>query len=71
MEHLIINGADLGPVQGYRQNRELSRWSFLMTAGYYIGADFSSIKSFESSGNLEIITFREAVRCPPPPRPWW
>ena len=48
MQHLIINGADLGPVQGYRQNRELSRWSFLMTAGYYIGVDFSSIKSFKS-----------------------
>ena len=62
MQHLIINGADLGPVQGYRQNRELSRWSFLMTAGYYIGVDFASIKSFKSSGNLEIITFREAVQ---------
>ena len=60
MQHLISNGEDLDPVQGYRQNRELSRWSFLMTAGYYIGVDFSSIKSFESSGNLEIITFREA-----------
>ena len=62
MQHLIINDADLGPVQGYSQNRELSRWSFLMTAGYYIGVDFSRIKSFTSSGNLEIITFREAAQ---------
>ena len=62
MQHLIINDADLGPVQGYRQNRELSRWSFLMTAGYYIDVDFSRIKSFTRSGNLEILTFREAAQ---------
>ena len=62
MQHLIINDADLGPVQEYRQNRELSLWSFLMNAGYYIGVDFSSIKRFTSSGNLEIITFRGAAQ---------
>lgn len=55
--HLIINDKDLGEVIGYRQNRELSRWSFLIDAGYYIGVDFESIKLFESSSNLIITLY--------------
>jgi len=58
-KNLIIDGADLGKVIGYRQNRELKRWVFLMEAGYYIGIDFSSIKLFTSSGDLEIVTYKQ------------
>lgn len=59
MQHLIIDGHDLGPVTGYRQNRDLMRWSFLMAAGYYVGIDFSNIRLFNSGGeHLKIITFR-------------
>ena len=54
MQNLIIDGKTLGAVIGYRQNRELKRWSFLMKAGYYIGVDFSSIKTFESGKHLVI-----------------
>ena len=57
MQNLIIDGHNLGPVTGYRQNRELMRWSFLMVAGYYIGIDFSNIKTFESGESLVITTY--------------
>ena len=57
---LIIDGADVGKVIGYRQNREAKRWVFLMEAGYYISVDFMNIKRFDSCGALEIITFRQA-----------
>lgn len=56
-KNLIIDGKNLGAVTGYRQNRELKRWVFLMQAGYYIGVDWSNIKLFTSSGDLEIITY--------------
>ncbi len=58
--NLIIDGKNLGPVKGYRQNRQLLRWVFLMEAGYYIGIDLSSVKSFTSCGELNITTFEEA-----------
>ena len=56
-QELFINSKPMGKVIGYRQNRELQRWVFLMKAGYYIGVDFSNIKHFTSSGNLEIVTY--------------
>lgn len=60
MQHLIIDGNDLGPVIGYRQNRELERWSFLMESGYYIGVDFSSIKLFTvQDKELQIILYKK------------
>ena len=59
---LIIDGVELGKVVGYRQNRELQRWVFLMEAGYYIGVDFSNIKFFTSCGPLKIITFQTSTR---------
>lgn len=56
---LIIDGKPVGEVTGYRQNREIKRWVFLMRAGYYISIDWSNIKSFSSGGeNLEIITYQ-------------
>lgn len=51
---LFINGNSMGAVIGYRQNRELQRWSFLMEAGYYIGVDFDTIKSFTSGEVLRV-----------------
>ena len=56
-QELFINSKPMGKVIGYRQNRELQRWVFLMKAGYYIGVDFSNIKHFTSCGNLEIVTY--------------
>ena len=56
-KHLIIDNKDLGPVVGYRQNRELQRWSFLMEAGYYISIDWNNIKFFTSNGDLVIFTY--------------
>lgn len=64
---LIIDGVELGKVIGYRQNRELQRWVFLMEAGYYIGVDFSNIKFFDSGHNtgkahhLTITTFQAST----------
>ena len=57
MQNLIIDSKNLGAVIGYRQNREMKRWSFLMQAGYYISVDFSNIKSFESGENLVMTTY--------------
>ena len=54
---LIIDGKNLGDVIGYRQNRELKRWVFLMQGGYYISVDWANIKLFISSLDLEIITY--------------
>lgn len=52
---LFIDGKDLGPVIGYRQNRESEMWVFLMESGYYISVEWSGIKRFDSgSSNLEI-----------------
>lgn len=56
-KELILNGKPMGKVIGYRQNRDLQRWDFLMEAGYYIGVDFSTIKSFTSCGDLEVIMY--------------
>lgn len=57
MKNLIIDGKDLGPCIGYRQNQERKTWSFLMDAGYYIAVEFGTIKQFTSAGNHEIILF--------------
>lgn len=59
---LILDGENLGRVIGYRQNRNLKRWVFLMEKGYYIGVDFSDIKFFDSCGELNIITIRGGSR---------
>lgn len=56
MKDLIIDGANLGPVTGYRQNRERSQWVFLMRGGYSVAVDFGKIKRFDSAENLEIVT---------------
>lgn len=53
-QHLVIDGKDLGGVIGYRQNREMNRWVFLMEAGYYISVDWCSIHQFNSAADLEI-----------------
>lgn len=58
-KNLIIDGNNLGPALGCRQNRKRKQWVFLMKAGYFISVDWSSISRFESSGNWEIQLFRD------------
>ena len=60
MQNLIIDGKNLGEIIGYRQNREMKRWSFLMKSGYYIGVDFYNIRTFESGENCILNTYQEA-----------
>ena len=62
MKNLIIDGKNLGEVIGYRQNREMQRWSFLMKAGYYISVDFANIRMFESGENCIVNTYQEAEK---------
>ena len=62
MQNLIIDGKNLGEVIGYRQNREIQRWSFLMKAGYYISVDFANIRLFESGENCIVSTYQEAKK---------
>lgn len=54
---LFIDGANLGPVIGYRQNPERKAWFFLMAAGYYIVVEWITIKSFDSCGDLTLILY--------------
>lgn len=61
MMNLIIDGKNLGDCTGYRRRGDkvpyLDAWVFYMAPGYKITVELMQIKSFTSSGPLEITLF--------------
>lgn len=61
MKKLIINEAEVGTVNTYRQDRQFGGWSFDMKGGYEIRIKFSDIKIFKPDfkGNLIVTAFQQ------------
>lgn len=53
---LIIDDTNYGKCTTYHQNRALNAWIFEMSNSIVISIPFNTIKSFSSSGTLEITT---------------